>query len=67
MLFMKENDLKIKLKDLDNIFILIELNILDIERWYQKKKHSSKPKIQKNSTTKKHIQIKDLTNKKNAK
>ena len=55
MLFMKENDLKIKLKDLDNIFILIELNILDIERWYQKKKHSSKPKIQKNSTTKKHI------------
>ena len=36
MMFMKENDLKIKLKDLDNIFILMVLNISDIERWINK-------------------------------
>ena len=33
---MKGNDLKIKIKDLDNIFILIMLNISDIERWLNK-------------------------------
>ena len=36
MLFIKGNDLKIKLKDLDNIFILMMLNISEIERWLNK-------------------------------
>ena len=45
MMFMKENDLKIKLKDLDNIFILMMLNISDIERWLNKMERVQKVEL----------------------